>query len=194
MDPLLIDVPERIVTPRLVLRVPRAGDGPALNAAVLEADEEMMQWMPWARDKPTIDDSEAFVRGLHGKFILRTSLQFHMWERDGERELRWVGAIGIPRMDWTVPRFEIGYWRRAGCGQRGLMTEAVIAVNRMAFDQLAAQRVELRIDEHNRASWRVAERAGFTLEGTLRNDTRRNDSVRTTRVYARVRGIEEPAA
>ena len=34
MNPLLIDVPERIETERLLLRCPQPGDGPALNAAV----------------------------------------------------------------------------------------------------------------------------------------------------------------
>jgi hypothetical protein len=29
MDPLLIEVPDRLETERLVLRCPRAGDGPA---------------------------------------------------------------------------------------------------------------------------------------------------------------------
>ena len=64
----------------------------------------------------------------------------------------------------------------------------------LAFDRLDAQRVELRMDARNESSWRVAERAGFTLEGTLRRDTRTpTGEPRDTRIYARVRGIEEPA-
>lgn len=192
MDPLLIDVPARLVTPRLVLRVPRAGDGPAMNEAILSSLAHLRPWAAWVEPPPSIEDSEVYVRSAHAKFELRASLQYMIWERDGEREGRLVGAIGIPRMDWKVPRFEIGYWQRADSGKRGFMTEAVVALDRMAFDQLAAQRVEIRADEDNHASARVAERAGFTYEGTLRNDTRRDDRVRNTRVYARVRGIEEP--
>ena len=43
-------------------------------------------------------------------------------------------------------------------------------------------------------SWRVAERLGFTLEGILRQDSLTpQGEPRDTRVYARVRGIEEAA-
>ena len=38
MDPLLIEVPERIETERLILRCPRPGDGPTVN----EAEREMI--------------------------------------------------------------------------------------------------------------------------------------------------------
>ena len=49
------------------------------------------------------------------------------------------------------------------------------------------------MDERNAASRRVAERAGFTFEGTLRRDALdTNGEPRNTRVYARVRGGEEP--
>jgi len=71
----------------------------------------------------------------------------------------------------------------------------VTSIAEVSIDHLAARRVELRMDDTNVASWRVAERAGFTLEGVLRNDSLTPASeVRSTRIYARVRGIEEAAA
>lgn len=195
MDPLLIDVPDRVSTERLVLRCPRPGDGPDLNAAIVESLDELRPWSPWAKQAPTLDESESYVRLVHGRFALRSDLQFHVRERVGDGEGALLGAIGLPRLDWKVPRFEIGYWRRTGAAQRGVMTEAVVALSRMAFDVLGAERVEIRTDETNVRSWRVAERAGFTLEGVLRRERR---SVQgepcDTRVYARVRGGEEPGS
>jgi RimJ/RimL family protein N-acetyltransferase len=195
-QPLLIDVPERLQTPRLVLRAPRPGDGAALNAAVLDSMDALRPWMPWAQTAPTLEASEALAREAHGKFLLRSDLVFSMWLHDGQgRETRLVGGSGLHRIDWSVPRFEIGYWCRSGHTGQGLVTEAARALSRMAFDQLQAQRVEVRMDERNTASWRVAERAGFTLEGVLRNEARDvAGGVRNTRVYARVRGVEEAAA
>lgn len=195
-QPLLIDVPERLQTPRLVLRSPRPGDGAALNAAVVDSLDALRPWMPWAQTAPTPEASEAIAREAHGKFLLRSDLVFSLWLHDGQgRETRLVGGSGLHRIDWSVPRFEIGYWCRSGHTGQGLVTEAVRALNRLAFDRLQAQRVEIRMDERNTASWRVAERAGFTLEALLRNDARTVDgAVRNTRVYARVRGVEEPAA
>jgi RimJ/RimL family protein N-acetyltransferase len=55
-----------------------------------------------------------------------------------------------------------------------------------AFQHIRAVRVELITDEENVASCRVAERAGFVLEGVLRNERRAPDaSLRNTCVYAR---------
>ena len=195
-DPLLIDVPERLLTRRLVLRCPRPGDGPAVNEAVTVSLDELRPWMPWAQAAPTLDESEANVRGAQAKFLLRSDLVYAIWEHDGQGvETRLVGGSGLHRIDWSVPRFEIGYWRRSGEQGRGLVTEAVLALSRMAFDVLRAQRVEIRMDAVNTASWKVAERAGFTLEGVLRRDTLAVDGrVRDTRVYSRVRGVEEPGS
>ena len=72
------------------------------------------------------------------------------------------------------------------------MAEAVQALTRFAFDRLEARRVEIRMDAGNERSWRVAERAGFRLEGVLRGDSLTPaGELRDTRVYARVRGLEE---
>jgi len=194
MDPLLLDVPERIATDRLVVRVPRPGDGVVVNDAVRASHAELAPWMPWAVTLPSVDESEAHCRRAQAKFVLREDLAMFVFARgaDGsEGEL--VGGTGLHRIDWTLRKFEIGYWRRTGCERRGFMTEAVQAMARMAFDALGARRVEIRMDDRNVASWKLAERAGFTLEALLRFDSLTPaGEPRSTRIYARVRGFEEP--
>ena len=194
MDPLLIDVPERIETERLVLRAPRRGDGLMVNAAIAASIVELGPWLPWAGSMPSIDESEATCRRQQGRFLLREDFVMLIFLRasDGsEGEL--VGGTGLHRINWTLRRFEIGYWRKTGCEGRGVVTEAVRAMARMAFDHLDARRVEIRMDDANVRSWKVAERAGFTLEALMRFDaTTPVGEPRSTRVYARVRGAEEP--
>ncbi len=51
---------------------------------------------------------------------------------------------------------------------RGLMSECLATASRWAFAELGAQRVEWRAHVDNWASRRVAEKAGFTMEGLLR--------------------------
>jgi RimJ/RimL family protein N-acetyltransferase len=193
MDPLLIDVPERLQTARLLLRRPLPGDGAALCEAVRVSLDELRPWMPWAQTESSVDEAETTVRRMHAQFALREDLPMFMFERDAGGEGALVGCTGLHRIDWSVPRFEIGYWRRSGLAGRGLVSEAVRTVCRMAFESLGAQRVEIRMDDRNEASRRVAERAGFSFEGLLRQDTMAVDGVvRDTRVYSRVRGVEVP--
>ena len=75
-DPLLIDVPECIVTERLILRCPKPGDGTALNAAVCESLEQLRPYVPWAGTVPTIAESEAIVRKAQARFLLREGVLF----------------------------------------------------------------------------------------------------------------------
>ena len=196
MDPLLIEMPELVETERLLLRVPTRGDGAVVNAAVCASHAELAPWLPWASAPPSVDESEAHCRRQRARYILREDLGLLMFERlPGGGEGALLGGVGLHRIDWALRRFEIGYWRRTGCSGRGVVTEAVIAISRMAFDVLGARRVEIRTDDNNVRSWKVAERAGFTLEALLRFDTvTPSGEPRSKRVYARVRGAEEPLA
>jgi RimJ/RimL family protein N-acetyltransferase len=193
MDPLLIDVPERLETERLVLRCPRPGDGPAVNRAVSDSLEGLRPWMPWAKSAPSVDDSEVYCRRMHAKFLLREDLALLIFERGSDSVGEPVlGVVGLHRIDWSTRCFEIGYWRRAGLGGLGIVSEAVQAIARMAWNRLDARRLEIRMDDDNMPSRRVAERAGFTFEGLLRQNALAFDgSPRSTRIYARVRGVEE---
>jgi RimJ/RimL family protein N-acetyltransferase len=181
MDPLLLDLPAAITTGRLVLRPPRAGDGVAINEAIVESIEGLRRWMPWATPTPTPEQTESWCRKSAADFQARTGLPMLMLLRDGGT---FVGSSGMHCLDWKVPRFEIGYWVRKRFEGRGYVTEAAAAFTRFAFETLGAKRVEIRADDRNERSWRVAERLGFRLEGILRNETRDAYGLRDTRVYA----------
>jgi ribosomal-protein-serine acetyltransferase len=85
-----------------------------------------------------------------------------------------------------VPKFEIGYWLRPAHRGRGYVTEAVKALSRFAREHLQVHRLEIRTDARNKASAAVARRAGFKLEGRLRNESRDNENkLRDTLVFAR---------
>ena len=191
MDPLLIEVPSRLETSRLVLRCPQPGDGLRLNEAVRESIADLRPWMPWAQALPTPDESEAYCRRQQARFLLRDDLAYLIFERAaGGAVGRLLGATGLHRIDWTVRRFEVGYWARHGHAGQGFVSEAVRALTRTAFDQLGALRVEVRMDERNEASQRVAEAAGFEFEAVLRLDKLDvNGTPRDTRVYAKVRSM-----
>jgi RimJ/RimL family protein N-acetyltransferase len=77
-----------------------------------------------------------------------------------------VGGVNLRFGDHDIA--EISYFLRASARGRGLATRAVRLVAGWAFDELAVERIELRVHPENDASRRVAERAGFTREGVER--------------------------
>ena len=188
MEALLEDVPDHLATERLILRSARGTDAATLNAAVGESLDDLRRYMPWAQTLPSLAQSNADCRRLQAKFLLREDLPMFMFERaaDGS-EGEFVGGTGLHRIDWTVRRFELGYWCRSSHQGRGFVTEAVRALTRFAFEQLRARRVEIRMDDTNERSWKVAQRAGFALEGLLRGESLNpQGEPRDTRVYALV--------
>lgn len=185
MDAILRDFPHSFDTARLTIRCPMPGDGPALNAAILESLEELRPWMPWAKTAPTLEESEIHVRKNHAKFLAREDMPLLLFLK-GTNTV--IGGSGLHRMDWSVPRFEIGYWLRSSFARQGYMTEAVAGITEFAFEVLGAKRVEIRCDANNVRSAAIPQRLGFTHEGTLRHDDRHHLSgeLRDTMIFAKV--------
>lgn len=178
------NVPDLIESERLTIRCPRLEDVPALHAAVRESRNELEPWMEWARGDYGFEECERTTREAIARFLTRQDLRYHFHDRETDELL---GSSGLHRINWRVPRFEIGYWVRTSHVGRGYVSEAVRALAAMAFDRLGAKRVEIRCDDENLASARVAEACGFHLDVVLRNWHRGQDgSLRHERVYARL--------
>jgi len=188
IDPILLEIAESFESERLWIRAPLWGDGAAINEAVTESIEELRPWMPWAQNIPTIDESEANIRRSRLQFLERKDLRLLLVHKESGRL---VGSSGLHRIDWQARKFEIGYWVRTSYEQQGYVTEAVNAITNYAIQELQANRIEIRCDSRNARSAKVAERAGYALEGILRNDAHDVDgSLRSTMIFAKVRGAE----
>ena len=89
-------------------------------------------------------------------------------------DARLLGAVGLASFDWVDGKAEIGYWVAADARRRGVASGATRLLAEWALTRLALDRLELLAHPENEASQRVAERAGFTREGTLRRYRRRH--------------------
>src|SRR5438874_5599702 len=122
MEPILLNVAHEILTPRLLLRVPRAGDGERVNAAIMDSINELSRWMIWMHPLPQVHDTELWCRRAAVKFLAREQFHFNLYLKGAET---CVGACGIYRCDLKVPWVEIGYWLRTPHTGKGYMNEAL---------------------------------------------------------------------
>jgi RimJ/RimL family protein N-acetyltransferase len=184
MDPLLLDIPDAFETERLLLRTPRAGDGPVMNAAIAASHSLLQPWMDWAQTTQTAQESERYCRMMYSHYIGRTQFAYNLLRKsDGA----FVGHSSLHTLDWTVPAGEIGYWVHADHQGQGYITEAVIGICKFAFEVMDMARVELRCNVRNTASAAVARRAGFALCGTLHNNALDvYGSLRSTHVFEKL--------
>ena len=185
-DPINLDIPEFIETERLLIRPPQPGDGKVMNDAVCESLDHLKRWMSWARQAPTVEESEAFSRRHAAAFKTRDEdMGLYIFERETGRL---IGATGMHSIDWSVPRVEIGYWIRVSETGKGYITEAVRALTDYAFTHIQVERIEIRCEPANTRSAAVAERCGYTLEGRLRNQMRDPEGgLRDTLVFGMIR-------
>lgn len=88
------------------------------------------------------------------------------WAITRDEEL--LGRVAVGNIALGEARAELSYWVLPDFRGRGLAPLAVGAVADWAFDDVGFHRLELHHSTRNRASCRVATRAGFVPEGTKR--------------------------
>lgn len=138
-----------------ILRPLRADDAEPIARAC--ADPEVARWTQVPHPYRA-EDAYDFIASRGG--------DDHVWVIDADGL---AGVIGVRNTRTTLPGpiTDVGYWIAAWARGKGLATAALIAVR----DELAAagfQRINWEALAGNEASVRVAQKAGFTIEGRRR--------------------------
>ncbi|MCU0722849.1 MAG: GNAT family N-acetyltransferase [Planctomycetes bacterium] len=81
---------------------------------------------------------------------------------------------------------EVGYWLAEPFWNRGIMTAALKAATEAMFRRHGWHRIEAAPYAYNRASMRVLEKAGYTLEGVKRCSAFKDFKVVDQALYARI--------
>ncbi len=161
-----------LLTRRLRLRQPSEAD--AEDALVLLSDPEVAHWNPG----PGVADLAAAAAWC--RVAADWSDGTHAtWHAEDLETRRFVGNVSLFGIDAEHATAKIGYRVMPDERGRGLGREALGVVADWAFSTRDLVRIQLEHAVANVASCRVAEAAGFRLEGTLRSsyavDGRRYD-------------------
>jgi len=157
--------PYRIETERLVIRCWEPRDALLLKDALDSSLEHLRPFMDWVNDEPEPVEAKAErLRGFRSLFDTGESFVMGIFDPAEEHVL---GGTGLhPRIG--PGGLEIGYWVRASATRRGIATQAAAALTRVGFDVCKADRIEIRIEPRNQASFGVPRKLGFVEEATLR--------------------------
>jgi RimJ/RimL family protein N-acetyltransferase len=162
----------------IVLRPWRDEDAPAVTEACNDADS--MRWLPGLPVPYGLADARAYIRGC----LEAGDDRYAFAIADGATD-ELLGSIDISRHAWGTGH--VGYWVAPWGRGRGVCTRALRLLSAWALGEAGFARVELMTDPENRASQRVAEKAGYTNEGRLRSvigyrDGRRADAFMWSRL------------
>lgn len=101
---------------------------------------------------------------------------------------RLAGGIGVLfKRDVYVKTAEIGYWLGEEFWGQGLMTRAVQEVCSYIFLNRDIVRIYAEVFAFNKGSARVLEKAGFKLEGRLKNSVYKNGEIHDSLLYALIK-------
>jgi RimJ/RimL family protein N-acetyltransferase len=170
----------------------RALDLPGGTIAAVTAaatDPEIARWNP-LRDAADPAGAEAYLDRNDARWADGTTAAFAITDAaDG----RLHGNIALVWTDQPNGVAMVGYWLLAAARGRGLATRATDAVTRWGVRTAGVRRIELYHSVANPASCRVAVRAGFPYEGTLRASYRYGDGPYTDEhLHARLATDPEP--
>ena len=167
----------------LVLRPWREGDMPTLVRAY--SDPEIGQWHARTMDAR---EAQEWIRVRGDRWEAETGGDWAVTEDDGEV----VGRMGFRRLELAAGLGEVAYWVLPEARGRGVARRALCALSDWAFHRLGLHRLELLHATGNVGSCRVAETAGFAVEGTLRQLVLHADGWHDMHVHARLAGDPRP--
>ena len=184
--------PYRVELERMVMRCLEPADAPLLKDAIESSLDHLRPFMPWTDDEPqTVEEKVALIKRFRVGFDSGENFVYGIFDSDERTQL---GGTGLhPRVG--PGGLEIGYWIRASAVRQGIATESSAALTRVAFEVCEADRVEIRIEPRNEASFGIPRKLGFPVEATLRRrlPARKGEPLRDVTIHTLFREDYDPA-
>jgi RimJ/RimL family protein N-acetyltransferase len=150
----------------VLLRPYRINDVARQYEAARESIAEVSVWLPWCYTDYSIEESQTWVEAQAEAWEKGTAYDFTITDPGNGL---FLGGCGLNNIDPAGRMANLGYWARTSQTKRGVATAATRLLAQFGFKELGLLRVELVIAVGNKASQRVAEKAGATREGILKN-------------------------
>ncbi len=115
----------------------------------------------------TLADTQAFLADIAERVQARTYLPYVIVD---EATGRFIGFLDLKNIDWSIPKSEVGCYVDAAAAGQGVATRAFQVFCAYCFAEFKLRKLFLRTHESNTAARRVAEKAGFAVEGVIRCD------------------------
>lgn len=160
--------PIRLMTERMLLRLPQHSDFSAWVSLREESRDFLTPWDPlWATDHLTRKSFSNRVYWAARAARQKTAFAFFLFRREDNTLL---GALTLDNIRRGPSQAgTIGYWVGKRHARRGYMHEAIESVVHYAFTDLDLSRIEAACLPENTPSRGVLEKSGFKYEGVAQS-------------------------
>ncbi len=150
--------PETLSHGQVSLRRWRPDDAAALLAAVIESQDHLRPWMPWA-DSYDENTAAEYLRECDAQWASASAFAYAIIVGD-----QIVGSAGLHNRIGDGG-LEIGYWVHSAWTGRGIATDATAALTDAALALPGIDRLEIHHDAANMASGRIPAKLGYARLG-----------------------------
>jgi ribosomal-protein-serine acetyltransferase len=150
--------PEMLSHGQVRLRRWSPDDATALLSAVIESQDDLRPWMPWA-DGYDEDRAVGYLRDCDTQWASGHAFTYAIVVGD-----RIVGSAGLHKRGGDGA-LEVGYWVHSGWTGRGIATDATAALTDAALALPGIKQVEIYHDAANAASGRIPAKLGYRRLG-----------------------------
>jgi ribosomal-protein-serine acetyltransferase len=138
---------------------------PELFAVVDGSRDSIAAWLPWAQATKNVGDERSFLSGMVEAALAKRTFMFVI-QADGVV----VGAIDLHNVDHESQHAEVGYFLAESARGQGITAAALRQLEHFGFGDLALNKITILAATDNLASRKVAEHAGYVLEGVEREE------------------------
>jgi [ribosomal protein S5]-alanine N-acetyltransferase len=145
-------------------------------------DEAIQRWH--VQRAGSLAEAREWIAGWQGGWVAETGVHWAVADADSGVLL---GRAALKHLKFSDGTAEVAYWTVPAARGKGVCPRAVDAMASWAFGVAGFHRLDLQHAVGNTASCRVAEKAGFAVEGVRRSAWLLADGRHDVHAHARLR-------
>jgi ribosomal-protein-serine acetyltransferase len=152
-----------LVDDDLILKEIQLGDANAIFEIIDNQRDYLREWLPFIDYTKHPGDTRAYILSLYDRPYNHRDLVFTIWYQG-----KVAGLMGLKGTDRDNHKTEIGYWLSYDMQGKGIVTRSCHRLAQYLFENLAMNRIQIRVGVLNEKSKNIPKRLGFKFEGIER--------------------------
>lgn len=174
--------PETVLSERITLKKQPVSLAQKIFDCIENDRQRLREFLPWVDTTVSIQDEISYLEMMDKNWTECTAFDYGIFNKsDGA----YMGNIGLHTIRWEHQVAEIGYWILGSFEGQGYISEAVTALEKIAFD-LGFHRIEIRCSSTNEQSAHVPLRCGYQLDGRLHENRVEHGKRADTLIFAKL--------
>jgi ribosomal-protein-serine acetyltransferase len=152
-----------LVDDNLMLKEIQLTDTNAIFEIIDTQRDYLREWLPFIDYTKHPGDTRAYILSLYDRLYDKRDLVFSIWYQGSV-----VGLMGLKGTDRDNHKTEIGYWLSSDMQGNGIVTKSCYRLTQYLFENMAMNRIQIRVGVGNEKSKKIPKRLGFKFEGVER--------------------------